>query len=379
MVPGSPAQLRREPAAPQRRRGGDHRRSRRPGDGADHLGRPQPAGGPDPARTAGSRSRTGGPGGRPGPQRARSDHRHARIGLDRSPVVLVFPRLRSRRRRGPVRADRAEGPDRRRRLPVRRQADPTRAHPAGRARRAARGGAGGDHPLRRHTPRPRRCPGDRVGRPGTRRRRSADLRSTPFRLPAQHHVLVGDHRTAQEHRAPGRWGAPEAPLRAPAHFRYRTRGPHVLVHHLRVDDVELAHQHPGQRSHRRPLRRESGRPRPRGPVAPGRSGPDHSLRGQPQVPGHQCQGGDRAPRRRRPVVAALGGFDRGAAQSRAVRLGVSARRRRRGALFDHRRHRPGGGLRRWGADPPHPARRDLGPLAGGRPRLLRRRRELAHR
>ncbi len=72
-------------------------------------------------------------------------------------------------------------------------------------------------------------------RPGRDRLRAAALRP-----PAVHHVFLGHHGRAQVHRARRRRHAAAAPEGAPPAYRRQGRRPRVLLHHLRLDDVELA-------------------------------------------------------------------------------------------------------------------------------------------
>ena len=77
----------------------------------------------------------------------------------------------------------------------------------------------------------------------------------PLRPPAVHHVLVGHHRRAQVHRPLPRRRAAAAPEGAPAAQRRARRRPPVLLHDLRLDDVELAGFRPRLRRHAAALRR----------------------------------------------------------------------------------------------------------------------------
>ena len=70
--------------------------------------------------------------------------------------------------------------------------------------------------------------------------RSAGLRPPSVRSSALHHVLVRHHRPAQVHGARCGRDAAAASEGAGAAHRPRPRRPAVLLHHLRLDDVELA-------------------------------------------------------------------------------------------------------------------------------------------
>ena len=71
------------------------------------------------------------------------------------------------------------------------------------------------------------------------------VRAAAVRPPALHPVFVGHHRRAQVHRARRRRHAAAAPQGAPAAPDVRPRRPALLLHDLRLDDVELAASRPG--------------------------------------------------------------------------------------------------------------------------------------
>ncbi len=80
-----------------------------------------------------------------------------------------------------------------------------------------------------------------VGRVARAVHRGADrLRAAAVRPSALHPLFVGHHRRAQVHRARRRRHAAPAPQGAPAALRRQARRSPVLLHHLRLDDVELA-------------------------------------------------------------------------------------------------------------------------------------------
>ena len=79
------------------------------------------------------------------------------------------------------------------------------------------------------------------------------------RLPFNHPLVIlyssGHHRGAEVHRARRRRHAAAAPEGAPAAHRPEARRPAVLLHHLRLDDVELAGLGAGHRRDAAALRR----------------------------------------------------------------------------------------------------------------------------
>ena len=99
--------------------------------------------------------------------------------------------------------------------------------------------------------------------PGEARRRRDALRAASVRSPAVHHVFLRHHRPAEEHRALGRRYADPAPEGAEAALRCPARRRCLLLHHLRLDDVELVREQPGPGRHHRLLRRQPFLPRPR--------------------------------------------------------------------------------------------------------------------
>ena len=119
----------------------------------------------------------------------------------------------------------------------------------------------------------------------------ARVRPPAVRPPALHHVFVRHHRAAQVHGARGRRHAAAAPEGARPARRHRARRPRVLLHHLRLDDVELAGERARARRDRRAVRRRRDPQARPHHVGPGRAGEAHGLRDQRQVP-------RRSPRRR---------------------------------------------------------------------------------
>src|SRR5258708_17376246 len=70
--------------------------------------------------------------------------------------------------------------------------------------------------------------------------RRYSLRATALRPSAVHPVLLGNDRRAEVHRARAGRDAAQAPVRAAAALRRAGRRPALLLHHARLDDVELA-------------------------------------------------------------------------------------------------------------------------------------------
>ena len=120
--------------------------------------------------------------------------------------------------------------------------------------------------LPRRSRRRRRAAGwrDRVGRcaRALRGRRCSSFDPAAVRSPALHHVLVGDDGPAEVHGARCRRHARAAPEGARAARRPARARPDLLLHDLRVDDVELARLEPGASARRscctmaRPLLRD---------------------------------------------------------------------------------------------------------------------------
>ena len=167
--------------------------------------------------------------------------RDARDGERRRRVVVVLAGLRRRRRARPLRADRAESAVRDRRLFLQRQehrfaAD--RAHgrrapaePRGRRRRAV---------PRPTTPTCSALPNAHAVRRAARAARRASLRARRIRRAALHSLFVRHDGRAEVHRARRRRHAAPASQGARAAHGHPRRRRRVLLHDLRLDDVELA-------------------------------------------------------------------------------------------------------------------------------------------
>src|SRR5258708_934872 len=117
----------------------------------------------------------------------------------------------------------------------------------GKRRPPHRGGPAGPEARRRRslrqrsTGRFRHCVRAALG--GFRRGSARDrrpLRAAALRPSAVHPVLIRHDRGAQVHRARGGRRAAQAPVRAAAALRLEARRSPVLLHHARLDDVELA-------------------------------------------------------------------------------------------------------------------------------------------
>ena len=125
-----------------------------------------------------------------------------------------------------------------------------------------RAGGGGALPRRRRAA-PDAMPrtpsdGSTLARAG-RRGAAARFERLPFDHPALHPLLLGHDRAAQVHRARRRRHAAAAPQGARAAHRSHPRRPDLLLHHLRLDDVELDGDQPGGRRHGGALRRRPAR------------------------------------------------------------------------------------------------------------------------
>ena len=365
--PGRGAVLRRARVPrPRGRRGRARARVGAAAAGGDVVGRAAPADRGDPGRPAGARSQARRPGGR-----LHAEHRGDGGGVLRRRVaggdlVERLAGLRGALRDRSVRADRAEGPARGRRLPLRRQGL--------RPQRDDRTVAARDPVARAHLRASVPRDGGELGRAAASRVR-ARVRTAAVRPPALGALLVGDDGAAEGDRArPGRHPA-RAPEDAPPALRRASRRAALLVHDDRLDDVEPAARRAPDGLGDRPLRRQPGDARPGPALGPGRGDAHDLLRDERLV--HRClhEGGRRAAPRARPLAAPHGRLDRVAALARGLPLGLRARRRGHLAVLDERRHRRGHGVRRRRPDPAGVRGRAAGALARRRGRGVRRARE----
>ena len=116
------------------------------------------------------------------------------------------------------------------------------------------------------------------------RRARARLRAAAVQPPALHPLFLRHHGRAEVHRARRGRHAPAAPEGAPAARGPEAQRPPVLLHHLRLDDVELADERARHRGDAGALRRQPLPPGPGGAVAHGGRGARHDLRHERQVP-----------------------------------------------------------------------------------------------
>ena len=271
LVPGGAAELRRVPARHGEARGDRDRE--RLGVGAarlDDLGRAARPGGVLRGRPEASRRGARRPRGRLHAERARDRRGLARLREHRRDLVELRAGVRHAHGGRPLQADRAEGADRHRGLPLRR----ARLRPPS----ARAGDRGGDPVARAHG-----AGALRVGGPA-RRAGGAHVRAGAVRPPALGALLVGHDGAAEGDRpGPGRDPA-RAPEEGQPAQRPRAGGPLLLVHHHRLDDVELPGRRPavglGDRALRRPAR-------PARAVGPRRGGGRH--RASARAPGSSAR------------------------------------------------------------------------------------------
>ena len=234
--------------------------------------------------------------------------RHAGRGEHRRDLVVVLAGLRRERRARSVRPDRAEGAVLRRRLPVRREGDRlSRAGARDRRARFRRSSASwsfrtcSERPDARRDPRRGRVGRLRIREPRGRRRRS-EFEHLPFDHPL--YIMYSSGTTGlPKCMVHGAGGTLLQHLKELVlHTDLDARRPHLLLHHLRVDDVELARVEPRRRrdascstTARRssPPRRSSGTwPR----------GADHRVRHERQVARARREGRARAGAYARPLA-----------------------------------------------------------------------------
>ncbi len=159
----------------------------------------------------------------------------------------------------------------------------------GTVHRADRRGSLPRHAARSRSPARR---GD-LGR-GAGQGRRAPLRATSLRSPRLHRLFLRNHWPAEVHRPRRRRHAASARQGADAPHRRQAGRPHFLLHHLRLDDVELARQRAGRGRDHHPLRRLAAAPGAGRAVPAGGGRTRHRLRHQRQVPGRNREGGPRA-------------------------------------------------------------------------------------
>ncbi len=294
----------------------------------------------------------------------------------RRDLVELLARLRPGQRDRPLRPDRAQGALRGRRLPLRRQGLRPARDPRQAAGRDAEPGAHRRPALPRPRPRPlpaaRRDPLGRAARHGRGRR--AELRARPLRPPALGPLLLRHHRPAEGDRAVAGRHPARAPEEAPPPRRRPPRRPPLLVHHDRLDDVELPRLRAADPGRDRALRRQPRPPRHGRALGPRRAGRGDDVRHQRLLHRRLHEGRGRARRRPRPQPPRGGRLDRLAALPRGLRLDLRAPRRRHLALLDQRRHRPLHRLRRRLRPAAGLPRRAAGARARRRGRGLGRRR-----
>ncbi len=246
VVQGRRGQLRRARLPGQGgRRAGDRPRGRAARPGRAHVGRAARAGRGDRGRVEGHGRRARGPRGGVHAEHPGGDRGVPRDRFDRRRVVELLAGLRRAQRRRPLPADRAEGAAGGRRLQVQRQG--VRPH-----------GDGRRDPLRgRRRAGAARLPGRLRLAGRLPRRRRAGVRARAVRPPAVGALLVRHHGAAEGDRpGPGR-DPHRAPQEAPPPRGPAGRRPLLLVHHHRLDDVELPGQRPAHRRRDRALRRLS--------------------------------------------------------------------------------------------------------------------------
>ena len=207
----------------------------------------------------------------------------------------------------------------------------------------------------------------------------ARVRGGAVRAPALGGLLLRHHRPAEADHARSRRRRPRAPQGAlvppgPAPGR-RVH----LVHHDRLDDVELPGRRPAGRGDDRAVRRQRHVPGNGPAVAAGRRARRHVPGRRRALPGGLHEGGAAPGRRGRPAGAARHRLDRVAAAARGVRLGVRGGQAGPAARLLFRRHRPVHGVRRSVPAAAGAGRGDLGALPGRRGGSLRRGRQAGHR
>ena len=151
------------------------------------------------------------------------------------------------------------------------------------------------------TPTPDLSPPRRARSPGTSCSASGagaelDFEQRALRPPALGPLLLRHHRPAEGDRPGPRRDPARAPEEAQPPRRRPGRRPRLLVHHHRLDDVELPRRRPAHPRLDRPLRRQPRPPRHGRALGPRRARRDHLLRHQRQLHRRLHEGRRRARR-----------------------------------------------------------------------------------
>ena len=223
-------------------------------------------------------------------------------GLAGRDLVELLARLRRAQRDRPLRPDRAEGAAGGRRLPLQR---PRRSTAATRCAPSATPCPSLGHTvLLRYLDEQATLEDALDWDELTARGRRAGVRARPVRPPAVGALLLRHHRAAEGDRpGPGRDPA-RAPEDAPPAPRRAGRRPHLLVHHDRLDDVELHRLRAAHRGDRPALRRLARPPGHGRAVGLRRPQPDDHVRHERELHRRLHEGRRRAGRRSRPERAA---------------------------------------------------------------------------
>ena len=160
----------------------------------------------------------------------------------------------------------------------------------------------------------------------------------PFDHPLGHHVLVRDHGRAQVHRSWRRWRAAAALEGASIARRRETGRPAVLLHHLRLDDVELAGLRAGFGCDAAALRRVAVPRSRRDSVRLRRRGRHDAFRHLGQVYRRGRKGRPDADSQSSTGQLAGDVLDRQSAGGRELRLRVRRHQARHSVGVDFRRH-----------------------------------------
>ena len=266
-------------------------------------------------------------------------HRHARHDEHRRGVDQLLPRLRRARGQRQVRAAVTQGPVLRGQLPVRRPGLRPQRRDGADHRGAARPGAGDSRARARRAGGPLDPGVGRTHGPPAGTRVGLRVRAGPVRPSAVGPVLLRNHRAAQGDHAQPRRHPDRAAEAADAQHGPASRRPAVLLHHQRLDDVELPGQLAAARGTAAPVRRQPGLPRSRRAVGDGAERGGDDVRREPRLRQHAVEGGRGARREIRPVRANLRHAGRLAGVGRGERLVLPERQGRPVAARGQRRHR----------------------------------------